>query len=195
MRTTILGGVLFLIPLVFVSIILGKAFQISMLVAGPLDKIIPVNTVAGVAFVNIIAIVVILAVCFAAGLAARKSFFSHRMSKLDGILIDIMPGYAVAKGMIGSMSRDETLAATLTPVLVRFDDYSQIAFELERDAQKATLFLPGSPSAWSGSAILVDLDRIEPLDMPTHKAVKLLRVLGRGSINLHPTAKETAPMV
>lgn len=195
MRTTILGGVLFLIPLVFVSIILGKAFQISMLVAGPLDKIIPVNTVAGVAFVNIIAIVVILAVCFAAGLAARKSFFSHRMSKLDGILIDIMPGYAVAKGMIGSMSRDETLAATLTPVLVRFDDYSQIAFELERDAQKATLFLPGSPSAWSGSAILVDLDRIEPLDMPTHKAVKLLRVLGRGSINLHTTAKETAPTV
>ena len=68
MKTTILGGALFLVPLAFVAIVLGKAFEVSMLLAAPLDGLIPLERVAGIALANIIAIVLILAICFAAGL-------------------------------------------------------------------------------------------------------------------------------
>ena len=188
MKTTILGGVLFLVPLAVLSIILGKAFQFSMLVAEPLDTIIPVNSVAGIAFVNFLAIAVIVLICYLSGLAARGGVFSSQVGKLDGFLIDVMPGYAVAKGMLGSVADEDDIASILTPVLVRFDDYRQIAFELERDEHSATLFLPGSPSAWSGTAVMVDLERVQPLNLPAHKTVKLLRVLGRGSLELNEKA-------
>jgi uncharacterized membrane protein len=183
-KTTILGGVLFLVPLAFIAIVLGKAFEVSKVVARPLDGLIPLEHVGGVALANIIAIILILVVCFAAGLAARAEFFSKRVGRLDNILIDLMPGYAVAKGVVGGVAGTDDAASVLIPVLVRFDDYDQIAFEVERMADRSVVFLPGSPSAWSGASIIVDVARVTKLDLPPHQAVSLLRVMGRGTSKL-----------
>jgi uncharacterized membrane protein len=182
MKTTLLGGLLFLVPLAALAIVIGKAFQVSMLFAGPIDKVVPVESVAGVAFVNLIAIALIIFVCYLAGMAAKLGFLGARMEQLDGLLIDVIPGYAVAKGMIGSVAKENDLAALLTPVIVRFDDYDQIAFEIEHDETKSVLFLPGSPSVWSGSTVIADRNRVRVLGIPAHQAVKLMRVLGRGSV-------------
>lgn len=182
MKTTVLGGLLFLVPLAVLAIVIGKAYQVSMLVAGPIDKIVPIETVVGVAFVNLVAVALIVLVCYLAGLAAKRGFIGSRMEQLDGFLIDVIPGYAVAKGMIGSVTREDDIAALLTPVLVSFDDYDQIAFEIEHDDTRSVLFLPGSPSAWSGSTVVTDRKRVRVLNIPTHQAVKLMRVLGRGSL-------------
>lgn len=181
MKTTILGGVLFLIPIAFVAIILDKAFAISMIVAKPLDSLIPIERVAGVAMANIIAIILILAVCFLAGLVARGSMFSKHVARLDNFLIDIIPGYAVVKSIISGVAKTEDAATLLQPVLVKFDDYDQIAFQVEQQGDKCVVFLPGSPSAWSGASIIVSKDRVTPLDLPAHQVVSLLRVMGRGS--------------
>jgi uncharacterized membrane protein len=160
MKTTILGGVLFLVPIAVIAVILGKVFQISMMIVEPLDRIIPIDSFAGVAFVNVLAIVLILLVCFLGGLLARYGWLAERIGKVDGLLIDLMPGYAVAKGVIGSVAKEDDITALLKAVVVRFDDYDQIAFEIERDATKAVIFLPGSPSTWTGATIVVDLDRV-----------------------------------
>ena len=108
------------------------------------------------------------------------------MQKLDGLLVDAIPGYAVAKGMIGSVAKEDDIASILTPVLVQFDDYRQIAFEIEHDDTENVVFLPGAPSTWSGSTVVVERHRARPLTIPTHQAVKRMRVLGRGSLALKP---------
>ena len=183
MKTTILGGVLFLVPIAVIAVILGKVFQISMMIVEPLDRIIPIDSFAGIAFVNVLAIVLILLVCFLGGLLARYGWLAERIGKVDGLLIDLMPGYAVAKGVIGSVAKEDDITALLKAVVVRFDDYDQIAFEIERDATKAVIFLPGSPSTWTGATVVVDLDRVTEMNMPTHKTMKLMRLLGRGSLS------------
>ncbi|WP_282128125.1 DUF502 domain-containing protein [Roseobacter litoralis] len=182
MKTTILGGILFLAPLAVIAILLGKVYQIGLLVAAPVDQLIPVTQIGGLALVNILAIIMILVVCFLAGLVARSQFMRMRVSKIDDLLIDVIPTYAVFKGMLGSMSGSEDVAALMKPVVVKFDDYDQIAFETERDETQAVLFIPGSPSAWSGTTAIVTLDRVQSLDLPTHQAVKLMRVMGRGTL-------------
>ncbi|AXI45759.1 hypothetical protein C1J03_06760 [Sulfitobacter sp. SK012] len=184
MKRTILIGVLFLVPLAFVAIILQKVFEISMVVAAPLDALIPFERIAGIAFANILAIFLILLVCYLAGLIAHKGWFSKRLNKLDNILIDTLPGYAAIKGMISGVAGDEGQDALMKPVLVRFDDYEQIAFEVEHLGDKSVIFLPGSPSAGSGATVIVESHRVSPLDLPPHKAVSLLRVLGRGSLKV-----------
>ncbi|MEQ3708606.1 MAG: hypothetical protein ABNH38_01925 [Tateyamaria sp.] len=184
MKTTMLGGIIFLIPVAVISILLAKIFQLSMVVAEPIDQIIPISSVAGVAFVNFLAIIVILAVCYVAGLLAKTAFLSGKVGLVDGLLTDTIPGYAVAKAVLGSVSKKEDLAAMLLPVVVRFDDYEQIAFEIEREGTKVVIFLPGAPSAWSGSTVIVDAARVQKLDLPTHRTIKLMRVLGRGSLQV-----------
>ncbi len=182
MKTTILGGILFLVPVAMLAIVIGKSFQLSMMLAEPVDQMIPIENVAGVAFVNIVALVLILVICYLAGLAARMGLMSSRLERLDGLLIDFIPGYAVTKSVIGSVAQDEDVSQVFKPVTVAFDDYSQIAFEIERNETTAILFLPGAPSAWAGSTVAVDVARVSPLDLPTHQAAKLMRKMGRGTL-------------
>lgn len=192
MKTTILGGIMFMVPLAFVAIVISKTFEISLLLARPLDGLIPLDRVAGVALANILAVLIILVVCYLAGLAARGGFLSRRVERLDNLLIDVMPGYAVAKGVLGGAANAEDLADLVTPVIVAFDDYEQIAFEIERTAEQATVFLPGSPSAWTGSTIVVETRRVRVLGLPPHQTIKLLRVMGRGSLNVPAVRVEQA---
>lgn len=193
MKTTILGGILFLAPLAIIAFILNKAFQMSMLVVAPLDKILPVKNVFGVASLNVLALLFILLLCYLAGLLAQRAFLGKRMQRLDGFLVDIIPGYAVFKALVGSASSNEELAARLKPVLARFDDYEQIAFEIERGESQSVLFLPGAPSAWSGSTVIADNSRITPLNIPAHQATKLLRTFGRGSLGVKALAQGAVP--
>ncbi|MEP1613250.1 MAG: hypothetical protein ABJL72_15160 [Roseobacter sp.] len=182
MKTTILGGLIFLAPIAIIIFILGKAFQLSLLVAAPVDKLIPVSHVGGIALVNMIAIAVIVLICYLAGLLARSQFLGNRLHKVDGLLMDVIPTYAVFKGVVGSMAQKEDITKIMKPVSVQFDDYEQIAFEMERNAGRVVLFLPGAPSAWAGSSVIVDETRVHALNVPTYQAVKLMRVFGRGSL-------------
>lgn len=132
--------------------------------------------------VNILAVGLILGVCWLVGLAAKRAFLSSRMQRIDGFLIDMIPGYAVFKTLVSSASADQTLDRLLRPVMVRFDDYDQIAFMTESGETQSVLFLPGSPSAWSGGTVIVDNARITELDLPAHQATRLFRTFGRGSL-------------
>lgn len=192
MKTTILGGIIFLVPLAFLAIILQKVFELSMVVAAPLNRFIPVEHFAGIAFANLLAILLILFVCFLAGLVARRGMFSRRLKQLDNALFDAVPGYAVVKGMASGIGGDESGNSLFQPVLVRFDDFEQIAFEVEQSDDKSTIFLPGSPSAASGSTVIVESDRITPLNLPPHKAVSLLRAMGRGSLSVTQRQPESS---
>ena len=44
-KTTIIGGLVFMVPVVIVVVIAGKALEIMMLVAKPLGNLIPVDSI------------------------------------------------------------------------------------------------------------------------------------------------------
>lgn len=184
MKTTIIGGVFFLVPLAVIAILLQKVFELSMMVAAPLDKLFPLERIGGVAIANLLAILLILVVCFLAGLVARGGLASKQVKRLDEAMIDIVPGYAVIKSMLAGVAGDGTQHALLKAVLVRFDDYDQIAFEVEVSEDKCTIFLPDAPSARSGSTLILDADRVTYLKVTPHKVAKLMRSLGRGSLQV-----------
>ena len=102
-RTTLIGGVLFLIPLVFVVVVFGKAFQIMKVVATPLAKLIPVENLAGYAVVELLTAGIMILGCLLAGTLARSPWGRKANEKLDTILLQVIPGYAWAEniGWIG----------------------------------------------------------------------------------------------
>lgn len=184
-RTTIVGGLLFLLPLVVVVLIIGKALKISMVVAKPLDAFIPVDSVGGVALANILAVLVVFVLCYLAGLVARFSGIKRKVAGIEELLIAALPGYAFAKTMVSGVVKAEDEVGNMAPVLVTLDDYKQIAFEVERTpGGNVVVFLPGAPNPWSGSVVYVSEGRVEPLDMAPQDAIKNIRVLGRGSAKI-----------
>ena len=179
-KTTLIGGIMFLIPLVFVVVIIGKAFQILKVVAMPIGRLITIESVAGIAVVEILTVAIMVLLCLIFGLFARSQWCRSLYKKLDAALLHLIPGYRWIRGMTGIS--DEDAEALLKPVLVRFDDQSQIGFEVDRtDAGLVVVYLPGAPDVRSGSVSYVLADRIEPVDAEFKTVVKNLKHLGRGS--------------
>ena len=184
LMTMILGGVVFLLPLVFITIILGKAFELMMVVAKPIDKVIPLESVGNVAFVNIVAALAILLSCLLAGLAARSAWGRKIFEGADEKLRLFIPGYALMSEKVTSMVGNQERQSNLKPVLVQFDDQSQIAFEIERSPDGlVTVFLPGAPDPWSGSAVFVTADRVAPIDTEVKAALKTFKKIGHGAVD------------
>lgn len=193
-KTTLIGGVLFLVPVVFLIIVLTKAFQLSMKLTEPMKEFMPITSFGGYALMDLVAILMIVLVCFLAGLLARTAILSQQVDRLDSMLIEVVPGYSFAKGMVGGMADAESAVAALKPVVVQMDDMAQIAFETDRYETTVVVYLPGAPSPWSGSTITVTSDRVEALDLPPHQVISLIRVLGRGSAQLiHEAQSQAAP--
>ena len=182
-KTTVVGGLLFLVPFVVLLMILTKAIQIMMVVAKPVDALIPIESVGGIAFVNVVAILLIVLTCFVAGLAARSAAGQKLFRVTDGAMMAFIPVYAMMKERFFSYLGDVEDAGALTPVLVTFDDHAMVAFEVERGASgKVTVFLPGSPDPWGGSVAMVEPERVEPLANTNKKEIgHMLKKLGIGS--------------
>ncbi len=110
-KTTILGGVIFLIPFVVVIAVLGKAHQIMMLVAEPMSDWIPIEEVGGIALANVLALVAIVMSCFLFGLMAKSVPAKKIYRTVDATLASV-PGYAFVKGFADSIGRSEEHAKT-----------------------------------------------------------------------------------
>jgi uncharacterized membrane protein len=127
--------------------------------------------------------------CFVAGFVAKHAYAKRMREKLDTILLNSFPGYAIIKGFAENLRQTEQLAGNFLPVLVRFDDYTQIALETYRDsAGRVAIYLPGAPNPWSGTVVYVSQERVQPLAMTLTEAVRNIRTLGKGSIEI--AAKE-----
>jgi uncharacterized membrane protein len=183
-RTTLIGGVLFLIPLVFVVVVFGKAFQIMKVVATPLGKLIPVESLAGFAVVEILTAFIMILCCLLAGTLARSPWGRKANEKLDTILLQVIPGYAWVKGITGGI-RDDDAEDLLKPVLVKFDDQTQLGFEVDRaDDGLVAVYVPGAPDPRAGAVSYVTGDRIEPVDAGFRAVLKICKNLGRGSTEM-----------
>jgi len=191
--TTLIGGVVFLLPLVVVLIVLGQGLALTTRLAQPLTAMLPDKSVGGVALASVAALALLLLLCYGAGLLARAAFGRALTDKFEGRLQTIYPRYAVIKamsqGLHGALGQ-----RVLKPVLATFDDHQLIAFDIERlDDGRAVLYLPGAPDAWSGSVVLVAAERIEPLDIDPDALAKAMQRLGQGTAALLRAAAAAAP--
>lgn len=185
-RTTAIGGLLFLLPLIVLGALLGQIVPIVMTIADLLNEYLPVHTPGGIAVLVLAAIAIVVLLCFIAGLLARRSF-GRRMSKaFEKKLSIFFPRYAILKDQMADTIGGDHMRAEMKPVVVKFDEMMRIAFETERseDGQIVTVYLPGSPDPWSGKVALLDAARVEPLSAEFGVAVSTCEQLGKGAAAL-----------
>ena len=184
LKTTLIGGLIFLIPFVVIVAILGKAINIMIVFAKPLEKLVPFETIGGIAVINILAFLVMVLLCFLAGLFSRSKPGKRAFNTIDAKLLALIPGYAFVKGFAGTIKKDDE-QSVLAPVYVKLDDQTLMGLEVERMGNGlVAVFLPSSPDTWSGTVAYMEEERVERLEVDFATASKILRTLGRGSKQL-----------
>lgn len=185
LKSTIIGGIVFLVPLGVVMFLLGKLALFMRHFASALAPAFPVDSPIGVLALNLAALAALVAACFVAGLVAQRAAARRLHARVDSTLLSAIPGYSFFKAFVDNMQRSDSIAESFIPVLVQFDDYSQLAFEIEREPNgKAAIYLPGAPNPWSGAVVYVTAERVRRVPMSLNEALANIRMLGKGSVDV-----------
>jgi uncharacterized membrane protein len=121
------------------------------------------------------------ALCYLAGLAARRSFASRFAQKIEKNQLLLFPRYAIMKEQFAA-NLGEQLAMAMKPVLVELEGAARVGFEVDRSAAGlVSVYLPGSPDPWQGMVVHVESARVRPLAADFAAAVALCESMGRQS--------------
>lgn len=185
LKTTLIGGVLFLIPFIIIVAVLGKAVEVAYQALKPAARwVIAFNDPTALALAGLAAVLLVLLLCFAAGMIARWAFARRFTQWIENRLNDIYPRYAVLKSMAQGYGM-QGAGQALLPVTVQYEGHMRIAFEVERGTDGlVTVFLPGSPDPWAGVIAHVPAGRVTPLGADFDTVMKRLQWLGRGTASL-----------
>jgi uncharacterized membrane protein len=184
LRTTMVGGLLFLVPIIVLVMILGKAVALAHRLVDPLAARIPFESVIGLRTPVLLAITLLVLFCFLAGFFARSALAQKIVRGLETAVLSNVPGYEFIKGTLaGTLGAQPEHAHEV--VLARIEDAWQLAFRIEQlEGGHVAVFVPGAPSPQSGSVYFMTEDRIKAVNIPPASALKSLRRLGAGSTAL-----------
>jgi uncharacterized membrane protein len=179
-KTTLIGGILYLVPIIVLVAIIGKAHQIASKLVIPLAANFP-EGLFGFGAVRLLAITALVLFCFLAGLFAKSNVAKRFGDWLESTVLSNVPGYSIVKSISESVVGAEQ-SYNYEAILARIEDAWQIAFLIERiEGGHVAVFVPGAPSPSSGSIYFMTEDRIKPLGLPLTQALKSIKRLGVGS--------------
>lgn len=183
-KTMIIGGIIFFIPLVILLIVIQKAFQIASVLVGPIIKLLDINKIFGIGAEIVISIIIMLFLLYLGGLIARTTKAKTAIAKLEGSLLSKIPGYEILKKTGESFAGFESENSLLT-VLARIEDAWQLAFLIEEiEGEQYAVYIPGAPNPMSGSVYFLEKNRIKKTTISMKDAMKCMHRLGAGSNEL-----------
>jgi uncharacterized membrane protein len=183
LRTTLAGGLTFLLPIVLVAWLLQKAMAVAGKLAQPALALLPESLEGGVLVSAIETATALLIVAFAAGLMARSAPGQRFMAFVENSLIGSLPQFNFVRGI--AESADNADKRSVEVVLVPADAGWALGFIFDPgDAAVAAVFLPGAPQWTSGSVVFADRANIRPSGIGFAQAIVIMRKLGVGSGNV-----------
>ena len=199
-KTTVIGGLLFLVPAVLIALLVKSAVELARKILIPIVKLLPAENIAGVAVEHVLAVVLIFLVCFLAGLAARTSPGAKLNAVLERAILRKIPGFGLVKRVTREMANIET-QSDFSVALARIEDAWMLSFIVEKlDNGLLAVFVPSAPTPAAGSIYYLTEDRVKRLDVPVSSAISCIMRLGVGSKellqgypNLEPTIEEHRP--
>ncbi len=183
-KTTIIGGLLFLVPLLIVILVIKQAIQMTAKVLVPVEKFLPLKSLGGVAVAHLLAILIILGVCFAAGIAARTRLGARISTAFERAIARKIPGFGLIRSATGEVANIES-QSDICVALARIEEAWMLSFIVEKlDNGLLVVFVPSAPTPFAGSVYYLSEDRVKRLDAPVLTAMKIITRLGVGSKEL-----------
>jgi uncharacterized membrane protein len=177
-RTTIVGGILVLIPIVVCIIILTKVFNFLQRLSDVIAKGLPFTNVAGVGISTLISIVLILIICFLAGAFMRTKFMQRIIVWVEDRVLVYIPGYAYIKARSSSVLEGTD---QWKPATVFIDDNEVICFVIDESENYFTIFMPSAPTPSSGTVCAREKTKVKFLSLTVAQTILLIKQFGKGA--------------
>ena len=165
LKTTILGGLFVLLPVLLLYLLLSEALQLIVVLATPIADLFPKGTFDKTATPILLGLALIVVISFVIGLVLRSEIGRTLGRRIERATLDRLPGYTVLKSLTGGFKGSEEGEAFKPAVLISPDGTRELAYRIEdhKDGH-VTVLLPWAPTPFAGSIKIVEQDRVELID-------------------------------
>jgi uncharacterized membrane protein len=180
-RTTIVGGLFFLAPIVVLIVILAKAFDYAKKGLNAVLVHFPAASDLSTGAATALSLTIIVLVCLLAGLIAHTLIAQRVVNALESSLLSKIPGYDYLKQESASALGVAEIAE-LPVVFVPMEGGWQLGVQTEAlSGGLVSIFVPGAPNPHSGSVFFFSRDNVRPAGVKLAAGLNCLRRCGAGA--------------
>ena len=189
LKTTILGGLFVLLPVLLFYLLLTEALQAIVGLATPIANLFPKGTFDATKAPVLVALLLLVGMSFLFGLAMRSTTGRRLGNWIESATLGKLPGYNAIKQLIAGFTR--TGDSSFQPALLNSSDGEQeLAYVVEDQGNgKVTVLIPWAPTPFAGSIKIVHKDRIKLIDTDLGEFTKVLSLWGVGTRELIASRK------
>ena len=192
LKATTLGGLFVLLPVVLLFKLLGEASKLVVALAAPIADLFPKGTFDEVKFPLVIAVLVLVAVCFLCGLLMRSAWASRCGRWVELQVLLPLPGYRALKGLTRSFANTTDADGFKPALLHSAPGERELAYLVEDHGDGfVTVLLPWAPTPLAGSVKIVRKEQIELLPKSLADMTRVLSHWGFGVRELLGETKDS----
>jgi len=177
---TLITGLIIVIPVYLAVLLLLKAMGSVLGLVKPVARLLPDWLPAA----NILALLLLLVVCFLVGVAVRTAAGRAAREHLEKSLFSRLPGFALLRSLTQQLTgRGEE--KVWKPALIEIEDALVPGFIIEElEDGRLTVFVPSVPTPLAGAVYILNRERVHALDIPFTQAISTVSRWGAGSRDL-----------
>jgi uncharacterized membrane protein len=185
-KTCIVGGLVGILPILLTGLLLGEAIDMLDGISTPLAEKLPIEELGGATAAQIVALILIVASCFLAGLLLRTRFGIWSTGFVESAILNRLPGYQLLKMIsqrLGGLEEGALFSAALADL--HGTEARALAFIVEdHDDGRYTVLVPNAPTPSVGILYVLPRERVTRLSAPAASAVNCFMQWGIGSKRL-----------
>ena len=180
MTNALVGGALVVLPIYLAVLLLLKGMKAVVGLVRPIALLFPDWMPAE----NILALLLVLIVCFIVGAAVRTHAGRNLRRRIEVSFLGRIPGYSTIRGLAERMAGEANDDAW-QPALVEIEDALVPGFIIEQhDDGRLTVFVPSVPTPFAGAVYILERTRVHIVDVPFKQALQSISRWGSGSKEL-----------
>jgi uncharacterized membrane protein len=184
-KTSFLGGLFVLLPLLLFYLLLTELLQVVVALATPIADLFPKGTFDQVKMPVVLGIILIVGACFLFGLALRSASLRRLALWIERTLLDRLPLYNAVKQMGRGLVGAQDDAAFRAGIFSSSNGEKEIVYVIEAHGDgQITILCPFAPTSFAGTVKIVSADRIEILETSFRAASNVIAEWGMGARKL-----------
>lgn len=183
LKTSLLGGLFILLPLLLLQLMLGEIFGLLVVLATPIaDLLLSKEWVEALNAPIILTILLIIVVSFILGVLAKSSLGRRCGRWLERNTVEHIPLYGVLKSLTAKLIEIGEGSGFKPVMFVSGEGQKEFAYLIEDHGDGlATIMLPWAPTPLSGSVKIVPMSQLEMIDASLGEVTKVLSHWGMGA--------------
>ena len=179
-KSTIIGGILFLIPLVVLIFILSKIYNFFHPYSVFLAEKLPFTKIGGVSITPVFSLIFLVLVFFFAGIILRTKSMQKLTHWIEEKILVYIPGYSYIKARSENMLANDG-AFQWKPATVVIDDNEVICFVIDETENYCSIFMPSAPMPSTGVVCAREKSMVRYLPTSLNKTILMIKQFGKGA--------------